>query len=312
MRPISRQARWLVSALLVAATVCAGVAQAGELFVFGDSLSDTGNNAIAIHRDPNQLITGNSYVPTYPYASGSYSNGNVWVTQLALKLKLQKGTRPSETLGNDFAYGGARVAAEIGVPSTLTQLGFFLGRGHQIQADDVFVIATGGNDVRDALFAVVANPGNAATIIGNAAINFAGTVRAMVDTLQAQGAKHIVVWNTPDLGLVPAVRVAGAQASGTATLIASQFNAALAAYLAGEDGVVVFDVFGTLNAIVANKQSYGLVNVTDSSGNPDAGINPDTALFWDGIHPTAAGHRVLAEAVIAVWPDVHDGQQVTP
>ena len=35
-----------------------------SMVVFGDSLSDSGNNAAAGLFDPNQVITGNTYIPT--------------------------------------------------------------------------------------------------------------------------------------------------------------------------------------------------------------------------------------------------------
>jgi outer membrane lipase/esterase len=100
------------------------------------------------------------------------------------------------------------------------------------------------------------------------------------------------------------VRASGPLAIGAGTSIAGAFNAALAARLSGEKGVSMFDLFATLDDIVHDKQAYGLVNVTDASGNPNAGIDPATALFWDGIHPTAAGHKVLARAVLQLWPDL--------
>ena len=34
-----------------------------SMVVFGDSLSDSGNNALMIGTDPRQVITGNTYVP---------------------------------------------------------------------------------------------------------------------------------------------------------------------------------------------------------------------------------------------------------
>jgi outer membrane lipase/esterase len=298
------------TALLAIAALCIGAAQAGELYLFGDSLTDSGNNAIATHGgDPNQIITGNTYIPQLPYASGVYSNGNVWASRVADRLHERDAALPSLAGGDDFAFGGARAAADTDVPSTMTQLNMFLARGKKVHRDDVFIIAVGGNDVRDALLAASANPANAQLIIGTAAYNYAVAVGSMVDTLQAHGAHHILVWNTPDLGLVPAVRALGPQAAGTASLISGALNNALAARMANEQGVVIFDVSAVLQDIVAHKAAWGFVNVTDAAGAA-TGIDPDLWLFWDGIHPTAAGHRALARAVLAVWsqldPDDED------
>ena len=71
--------RQLVVAASLAALSHAASAAFGGLFVFGDSLSDSGNDALAIGVDAAQVITGNTYIPNKPYASGQFSNGNVWV-----------------------------------------------------------------------------------------------------------------------------------------------------------------------------------------------------------------------------------------
>ena len=76
--------------------------------MFGDSLSDSGNNAAAFGVAAGQLISGNAYIPQLPYASGTYSNGPVWATQFAGMLG--RSAIPSvipELGGTDYAFGGA-------------------------------------------------------------------------------------------------------------------------------------------------------------------------------------------------------------
>jgi outer membrane lipase/esterase len=304
-----RSARWLARVFAVVAVLGAGAVQAGELYLFGDSLTDSGNVAIALGGgDPDQIIT-NYYVPPAPYGSGTFSNGEVWASHVAAKLGLPEGGVPSLLGGDDFAFGGARASIDGSVPSAMTQVGMYLARGYQIRADDLFVIAVGGNDLRDTLAAAGSAPANAATIIGTAAQAYAAAVGTMVDTLRAQGARHILVWNAPNLGLVPAVRFQDMYvAPGTAALatqISGAFNSYLAARLHGVRGVTIFDLFGLLGDIVAHQQRYGFANVTDAAGAVP-GIDPDTYLFWDGIHPTAGGHAVLAHAVLAAWPELRD------
>src|SRR5215217_7964679 len=57
-----------------------------SLVVFGDSLSDSGNNALVIGSNAGQTISGNTYVPSQPYGSGVYSNGPVWASNAAAAL----------------------------------------------------------------------------------------------------------------------------------------------------------------------------------------------------------------------------------
>ena len=66
--------------------------------------------------------------------------------------------------------------------------------------------------------------------------------------------------------------------------------------------VRIFDAFAFVTGVADNPGAYGLTNVTDAcSANPGASCGDD--FFWDGIHPTAAGHRLLASAMIGFVPE---------
>jgi outer membrane lipase/esterase len=187
-----------------------------SLVVFGDSLSDNGNNAAVIGTNAGQLISGNTYVPSQPYGSGVYSNGPVWASDAASKLGIT--LQPSLLGGTNYAYGGATTGPAVsGFPySLLTQANQYLTT-HTVSANALYVIAGGGNDAREALGAIAAcacpGPTVLATVAATAAA-YAANVGAIVDALQAAGAKNIVVWNTPNLGLAPAVAAASASGLG--------------------------------------------------------------------------------------------------
>jgi len=266
-----------------------------SLVIFGDSLSDSGNNALVLGTAPDQVITGNSYIPTFPYASGVYSNGDVWATSFAAGLGLA--ALPSLAGGTNYAYGGAETHG-LGFPPNLQkQVSMYLGTAPADASDALFVIAGGGNNARAALEAIAGGASLPLTV-ATTAIRYAHDVGVMVDALQAAGAQHIVVWNTPDLGLTPAVQAEGSLAATLGTLVADKMNDALAGRLAGEAGVSTFDVFGLLDGVVANPGAYGLANVSDACG-AILGCDPSSYLFWDGIHPTSAGHAILANGMLA-------------
>ena len=302
MTPVSLRRLLSASALFVAALASAP-ASAGTyntFVVFGDSLSDNGNNAAAGLFDPFQVVSGNTYIPTNTYAAGTYSNGPVWASDLAAMLGLP--LAPSLAGGTDFASGGATTGTPGSGPggypfSLLVQSGQYLAAtGNHASADGLYVIAGGGNNARAALDLIKGGADIPTTILATAA-SFAANVGTIVDALQAAGAQHIVVWDAPNVGLAPAVVAAGA--ADLATFLAASMNSALAARLAGEAGVTTFDVFGLGTQIAANPALFGFSDVNNACGAV-VGANCNQYAYWDGIHPTAAAHRVIADAFLVV------------
>ncbi len=294
--------RWARLAIGLGLLTALQSAQAySNLVVFGDSLSDSGNNALVVGTDPGQVLGSNSSFAIVPYASGTYSNGQVWAQQLASRLGLA--ASPSLAGGSIYAFGGAETSAPGPLPggfpySLSTQLGMFMAdRGGVADAEALYVVAGGGNNVRAALDAIVAgaDPGLTAQALVQGYVNDIGGI---VDSLQASGAQHIVVWNTPNFGLTPLARSQGAAGSLLATELSFAMNAALSQRLAGE-AVQTFDVFGLLSSVVAQGPASGFSNWTDACGAPSAGCDPGSALFYDGIHPTTVAHGMLADAMFA-------------
>jgi outer membrane lipase/esterase len=278
------------------ATLPASASIYNSLVVFGDSLSDNGNNAVVIGTNAGQTISGNTYVPSQPYGSGVYSNGPVWASNAATQLGVT--LQPSLLGGTDYAYGGATTGpAGNGFPfSLLTQANQYLAT-NTVSANALYVIAGGGNDARAALGTIAACPACLGPTVAATATQYAANVHTIVDALQAAGAQHIIVWNTPNLGLAPAVAAAGA--SGLGTFLATSMNAALAAQLAGESGVTTFDIFGLGTSIALNPGAFGFTDVTNACGAV-VGANCNTYAYWDGIHPTAAAHAAIADAFLVV------------
>ena len=285
------------------------------LYIFGDSLSDPGNSAIDFGSTavpPFKVtqqsdITSNAFIPTFPYASSfQYSNGNVWAYQFATMLGL-----PSQVAGPvlgggiraNYAFAGAATGPLNNTtppPTLLTQTGNFIASlgAAQAPADALYVIAGGGNNARTALSAIAGGADPTATI-GATAVQFAADIGNIVDALQGKGARRIIVWNAPNLGLAPAVVAGGPTASFLGTTLTRSMNDAMASRLAGEVDVKTFDLFGLITSVTANPGAYGLTNATVASG-AIPGADPSAYLCWDGIHPTSAGHAILAEAMYVV------------
>ncbi len=282
-----------------------------NLFIFGDSLSDSGNNAIVLAPNVTPVpISGNSFIPTFPYASGHYTNGPVWAQSFAAALGLS--AIPSLAGGTDYAFGGATTGPLSAnllspfPPSLETQAASFLGQhGNVAPSDALYVVAGGGNNARDALNAIFgcgANPLCIGGVIQSTAIAFATDIGTIVGELELAGAQHIVVWDTPDVGLAPAILASGAAASALGTLLASSMNDALLAAIGGDPDVDLFDLFALQDSLAANPGAFGLTNVTDACAQFVA-CNPSTYLFWDGIHPTSGGHLLIGNAMVALVPE---------
>jgi phospholipase/lecithinase/hemolysin len=299
---------------LLASQASPAAAGAPQRFVvFGDSLSDPGN-AFVLVRDV-EVPPFDNLIPDAPYARGAlhFSDGATWVEQLSILDHALPSTGPAllnPAMFSNYAVGGAR-ARHAGFFDFSTQVGLFVNDfSGQTPTEALYVVFVGGNDVRDALAALARDPTFATSLgILNAALT---AIRDNLLTLRAAGASSFFVVNAPDVGLAPAVRLLGPAAQGAATFLAAQFNAGLEAILQGlESGsglnIVRFDVFRALNEIVAAPGAFGLTNVTqpciavNTNAQPFC-ANPDTFLFWDGIHPTAAGHRILAERARSALP----------
>jgi outer membrane lipase/esterase len=281
-----------------------------SLFIFGDSLSDSGNNAIVLAPNVTPVpISGNTFIPTYPYASGHYTNNQVWAQSFAAAFGLS--ALPSLAGGTDYAFGGATtgpISNDLFNPfpaSLLTQAAFFLAQhANMAPSSALYVVAGGGNNARAALDAIGAclNPACVAGVIQSTAVAFATDEATIVGELEGAGARHIVVWDAPDVGLAPAILASGPSASAIGTLLASSMNAALMNVIGADPDVKLFDLFGLQDAFVANPADFGLTNVKDACAQ-FVNCNPANYLFWDGIHPTSAGHQLISDAMVALVPE---------
>ena len=304
-------------AALAAAPVAAQTALPfTAVYVFGDSLSDGGNNNLQFGGLTGPAPTSATFIPALPYpaAAGNrptYSNGPVWFNSFAAGLGLGTFASPSLVGGGNYAYGGARMAIDgTGAPpfipapfpaSVRTQLNGHLSTT-PVSASALYVIAGGGNDVRDVAEAAAANPANIVALTTAGATAYATAAAQMVGTLRAAGANNIVVWNVPNVGLSPAALAGGPAAAGAASFISGAFNSALGTALAGS-GAQIFDLYGLVGSYVANPAAFGFTNVTQACGFAGNGCNAASALFWDGIHPTAYAQTLVAGAMLTAVPE---------
>ncbi|GGA49510.1 autotransporter outer membrane beta-barrel domain-containing protein [Dyella nitratireducens] len=139
----------------------------------------------------------------------------------------------------------------------------------------------------------------------------------LIGALQAAGAKNIVVFNLPNIGLTPEALEQGASAASSLTTLSVIYNGQLNAGI-GQlgKGIIPVNAFALLSQVIANPGAYGFTNVTtpacgvgsssvecgpQGSGLPytyAAGTN-QTYLFADGVHPTTAADVMLSQVVLS-------------
>jgi len=284
---------------------CANAGTIDAIYAFGDSLSDVGNVF---------ALTG---IPAPPYVNGQFSNGPVWVQDLASELGLPA-LLPSLLGGTDYAYGSGETGnAAFDTSNPLTdllgptgQLAQFSAAHPSADPNALYTIWIGANDLSD--IPAGSTSAQIAADIGT----IAGNIDTAIGTLAGAGARNFLVVTVPDLGKTPNAIAGGPLVEAGASALALGLDTTLVngagpipslSFLAAADGLKlhVLDTYGLLDGIVANPSHFGFTNVTAPCL---VGITvcatPNQFLFWDGQHPTAAGHAIIGEdALTLVTPE---------
>lgn len=252
--------------------------QISQIVAFGDSLTDTGNAYI--------LTSGASPGPGYamnPY--GEYTNPQVppgpagnWINQFGAMLGLS--TTPALAGGSNFAVGGA-----------LTGNASPTDMQNQV---NLFAAATSNHAPSSALYSFW---GGANDILqGQNPVAAANNIASEIEQVAADGGKNFLWFNLPDLGDTPEVNT-NPTAAGLANLASQEFDATWAADLATLDGmginVIGVNIENEFDAIIADPSAYGFTNVTTAC-DITAGCDPNSALFWDDVHPTTYADSLVA------------------
>jgi phospholipase/lecithinase/hemolysin len=255
-----------------------------DLFVFGDSLSDTGN----LFRQTFGFVP-----PSPPYFNGRVSNGRVAVETLALQLGINL------SLETNFAVAGARTGRTNVNDNSAFQFGGLLDQVDRFKteasnlgadAQDLYFVWAGANDFSGPL------PDPTAAV--NTAVN---NIVTTVTSLVELGAKNIVVAKTPNLGRVPLSLQANQLEPLTA--LSNAFNAALEAALTPLEqpngtNIILTDLFAVTEAVAQDPAAFGFSNTTTPYLNglipADPAADPNQFFFWDLVHPTTRAHDLFA------------------
>lgn len=270
------------------------------LYAFGDSLSDAGNIG----------YLSRGLEPAAPYNEGRFTSGNVWVQDLATDLGLPA-VKDSLQGGADYAYGGAETGANpehtalpTDLPSQLLQ--FELNTPHP-SANALYTVWAGANDILGLADSSL-TPAQQQAGAQQAANNEVSMIKGLI----GHGARNLVVLDVPDLSKTPS-GLAAPNTAATKAALAQAFNADLGAGLqaimaTGAAKIDYVDTFGLLDGVIANPAPFGFTNVTqplwtgnytdpNSGGLRAVGTAQAGYVFFDGLHPTAQTHYLLAASV---------------
>lgn len=295
-----KRATWIVTFNLLLGTgllFCSKPARADsvdQLVVFGDSLSDNGNAAIALggalpgNYAANALTDGPA---TTPATGGPFG---LWTDQLAAKLGVPD-PQPFLLGGTDYAVATALTGHNPGfsvppfpptsVPYLADQIALYL-LGNTPSSNTLYTFWAGANDIDSG--------GNPITAADNIAAN--------IKTLAALGGIDFLWLNLPPLGDTPDGAASGQSAALNAASNAydAEWSADIAA-LQSEgidvDGVNIAQLF---NQITSDPSTFGFTDVTDPAWCGPGGLstctgnNPNQFLYWDGEHPTTAADAQIA------------------
>ena len=273
-----------------------------NLFIFGDSLSDSGNsyNAFGTPESP-------------PYWQGRYSNGQNWADFSTDWLGMSNIAGRGASSGNNRAFGGAGTGNGMSfwVIENIGKQVDDWDQNYDLAAGDVAAIWGGGNDLLNF------GETNAQRVVDD--------IEEHAEQLIATGGQELIFFELPPLEKTPGERDSSEEDQQDLGQRVSDFNSGLRTMASGLNstyGVIthVIPIWIGFEMLYYSGEHFGITNVTHSAcdhdgvacdNNDPIAPNVEEYIFFDNLHPTETTHRAISLFVhhIVGIPD-YDGDRV--
>ncbi|KAF2235232.1 carbohydrate esterase family 16 protein [Viridothelium virens] len=258
-----------------------------SLIVFGDSFSDNGNGSYR--------ITNGTWPADPAYYQGRFSNGPVWVEDVAtnLSIPLYDYAVGGATTNNNLVQGYTGPNSSVPVPAVDNQIDAFLADEHHADLSSALVVVLGG--LNDIFF--------------NATLQASQSVEAMftsINKLRANGATSFLTLNYYNASRIPYDHYTTTLNQQQLSNFSASLGTALSTISALESRVAYVDLTPLFAEFdyYGEPAKYGLDEyaayescLTGAYGETPTRTlcdDPEKQVFWDEYHPSARVHEVVA------------------
>lgn len=288
----------LLASLLIFVMGTSHAAPFDNMYIFGDSLSDTGNTKLCT--DKGSL-------------NGRFCNGKLWNDWLSQRLKLplpvtSKNNAEGIPNSTNFSCSTATTTPSItnnipGVSDIQEQIIGKKNLNGDLILDNAFDREGRNFNAKDIVF-VWAGANNLFYTEQTGIIAAEDGMKVVLDLLGQRDIKKLVLLNLPNIGVTPRYSD-GSNPEGQkeAAQFSSTFNEELerqmdlfrAKYPQTQTATV--DIYSIFNNLLKNYKNEGFTYGNDTYWTKDIAQDPDNFIFFDDIHPTEAGHQHIAEKI---------------
>lgn len=266
------------------------------IYIFGDSLHDTGNL---------KKLTDGEY-PSKAYFDGRFSNGPIYCDYLVDSIFEKSGKH----IGiKNYAVGGALTNYRNGYsPKSTSLIKQLESENFAFDERDLVIIGCGANN-----YGFFVDVHQFPFIHLKRLYNLADDLELCINKIINHGARNILLFNVPDMFMAPVkYKLSAVFRHFIVPFISKSLlrtNAKIRSFVKmyKKEGVTLelFDAYNLFTEALNSPEKFGFncskKYVIPGLGRYDGEVNNlkehDKYLFWDYVHPTTQGHKLLAQNI---------------